>query len=137
MYSSLALSIFAIATASQQIVALQRLDCYEHGLELIRNLLSINNHRTDDKTDMKPIKIAFVASYHWQMPVMLQGHSLYLFLLAMGLFAYHEYGIDCGIGLTPQLQITVIRLHHHWPLVGRIICYHDIACRPKDALRNG
>lgn len=89
MYSGLVLSIFAITTASQQIIALQRLDCYERGPQLIRNLLSLNHESKDGQA----AKIPLIASYHWQVPVMLQGQSLYLFLLGMLMFAYHEYGI--------------------------------------------
>lgn len=99
MLGSLLLSIFSIATASQQIVALQRLNSYEHGPRLIRKLLSV--YHKPDRAESKPIELPIILGYHWQIPVMLQGQSLYLFLLGMGLFAYHEFGIVSDMPITP------------------------------------
>lgn len=90
MYASLILAISAVATASQQVVALLNLECFREGQHLIRKLVSTRSNSDDARVG--PIQMPTTSRYHWQVPVMLQGQSLYLFLLGMGLFAYHEHG---------------------------------------------
>lgn len=84
-YGSLVLSITAIASASQQLVCLNRLSTYIDGLVLLRKLLS----GTEDGTagTVTPARsLRFEQAYLWQIPVMLMNGGLYVFTIGLCIF---------------------------------------------------
>ncbi|EHK43865.1 hypothetical protein TRIATDRAFT_319205 [Trichoderma atroviride IMI 206040] len=84
-YGSLVLSITAIASASQQLVCLNRLSTYIDGLSLLRKLLS----GTEDVTagTVTPGRSLRVEqAYLWQIPVMLMNGGLYVFTIGLCVF---------------------------------------------------
>ncbi|KAJ5286962.1 hypothetical protein N7478_002648 [Penicillium angulare] len=86
-YSALCLSISAIACASQQLVALQRVAIYPDSLTVVRKLLGGNGAAPLVGTK----RLGFSQFYLWQLPVMLLSASLYVYIAGLTIIVYWDF----------------------------------------------
>lgn len=102
-YCSLALLFGAIASASQQLTALHRLNSHPEALEMIRSLLrkplggskALRRHAHNTAQHLRASQ-----SVLWQTPVALLNGSLYLFIAGLSIFVYWD--------LTTRLSASVV-----------------------------
>jgi hypothetical protein len=79
-YCSLVFAVTAITCATQQAVALGRLNCYYDRLDRLRRMLG---RLQDGEWELKKWQI-----YIWQTPVMVLNGSIYMFILGLALLIW-------------------------------------------------
>ncbi|KAM0285467.1 hypothetical protein ACHAQH_001417 [Verticillium albo-atrum] len=83
-YSAIAMSIASVASASQQLVALQRLSTHKDDLKIIRSMLAgtadeVPGHGHSGSPTGNRRSLGFLQTYLWQIPVMMLNGGLCLF----------------------------------------------------------
>jgi Na+(H+)/acetate symporter ActP len=99
-YASLTLSLTAVATATQQAVALSRIICHSHGDEHLRWILARSTPEANG--DVKPSGLQL---YIWQIPLSMLNASIYLFLT--GLLGFLIGAIVESEGVKPGDRVKV------------------------------
>ena len=84
-YSALLFGLIAIATATQQAIALGRLCCYPDGLDKLRNLLGWQDHG-----HRKPQRLQL---FMWQTPIAMLNASVYTFILGLAILVWSSAAV--------------------------------------------
>ena len=118
-YSALLFGVMAIATATQQAIALGRVSSYPDGLEKLRNVLG--HYQCPE---WKPRQLQL---FIWQAPIALLNASIYTFVLGLVVIVWSstsakgrpsydpKVGVRMQIADKPDLTLTMHSLTLHSP----------------------
>jgi hypothetical protein len=124
-YSSLLLSITSIGSATQQIVALNRLASNPNGLEMIRWLLA--KDQPDIEAGRQVLRPRGSQLWLWQLPLSLLNASLYSFVARLCVLVYSRAPTGAKRWSSNDIKVgVVLPMESHSQCLIHPSAHHDL-----------